>query len=96
MKDILRTKSQKALDEEIERLTGILALTNVTEDKYNQITNNIKILCEAREKKNPLQIDINTLAVIGANVAGILIVLYFEKTNVITSKAFSMIFKGKS
>lgn len=92
-----RTEGQKALDCEIERITGLLKNESdpSTEDYYH-MAESLKMLCEAREKKNPLQIDLNTIIAVGANILGLLIVLNFEKANVITSKAFGMIFKGKS
>jgi hypothetical protein len=91
--NIFRTESQRLLDEEIERL--ILELKNEKPDSepYVKIVDNLKVLCEAREKKNPLQMNADTLLAIGANVIGLVIVLNFEKANIITSKAFGMLWK---
>lgn len=96
MKDILRSKQLKALDEEIERLIIALSHEDPTSENYMKISDNLKVLCEAREKKNPLQINTDTLLAIGANILGLVIVLNFERTGVITSKAFTMLFRGKS
>ena len=96
MKDILRTKSQAALDGEIERLVEALKSEQPGSEEYLKISTNIRDLCEARERKNPLQMDVNTLVAVGANILGLVIILNFERTGVITSKAFGWIFKGKS
>ena len=96
MKDIFRSKELKGFDEEIARLTETLKNTDPTSENYVKIVDNLKVLCEAREKKNPLQLNADTLIAVGANVIGLLLVLNFEKTGVVTSKAFGMLFKGKS
>jgi hypothetical protein len=91
--DIFRTESQKLIDEEIKRLIQVLKYESPTEENYVKITNNLKALCEARERKNPLQMNVDTLLAIGANVLGLMIVLNFERTGVITSKAFGMLWR---
>lgn len=94
--DILRTKTLKALDSEIERLIEALSLLDPSSEQYLKVSDNLRALCEAREKKNPLQVNLDAIIAVSANILGLIIVLNFEKTNVITTKAFGMIFKGKS
>lgn len=91
MDAIFRTKSQKALDAEIERLTKELGTLPANDDDYVKISDNLKVLCAAREMKDPGGISMETIVSVGANLIGLLIVLNFEKTGVITSKAFSWI-----
>lgn len=91
--DIFRTKTQKALDAEIERLTVELSKLDANHEDYVKISDNLKVLCAAREMKDPSGISMETLVAIGANLIGLLIVLNFEKTGVITSKALGMLWR---
>jgi len=95
MDKFLRPRGLNALDEEIARLVNLLKSTEPTEDNYAKIADNLKVLCDAREKKNDRVISTEMLVGVAANIVGLLIVLNFEKTGVITSKAFSMLWKSK-
>jgi hypothetical protein len=88
--DTFKTRSQKAFDAEIERL--LKELETITDrDDYAKAVDNIKMLCAAREMKDPGGVSMETLLTVAANLIGVLVVLNFEKTGVITSKAFGWI-----
>lgn len=95
MDTIFKTKSQKALDDEIVRVLAKLSSMEPSDKEYVMVSDNLKVLCDARDKKDPSSISTETLLAIGANLIGLLIVLNFEKTGVITSKAFGWIWKTK-
>jgi hypothetical protein len=48
-----------------------------------------------REAEKPDRVSRETLAMIGANLAGIVAILGYEKFNVIASKAFSLVMKSR-
>lgn len=93
MDTFFKTKDQRLLDEEIARLIETLSHLEATDEDYSKISAQLKVLCEAREKKNPRAINTDTLLGIGANLIGLIIILNFEKTGVITSKALSFLWK---
>jgi hypothetical protein len=93
MDTIFKTKSQRALDAEIERLIKVLDTLPANGEDYVKVSDNLKVLCAAREMKDPGGISMETVVSIGANLIGLLLVLNFERTGVITSKAFSWIWK---
>lgn len=95
MKLYLRPKGLNLLDEEIERLVISLKGTDPTSDDYVKISDNLKVLCAAREMKNDRSISTEMIVGVAANLVGLLIVLNFERTGVITSKAFSMLWRQK-
>lgn len=90
---ILRPQGMNALDKEIEHLVEQLGGIDPTDKNYAIVADNLRTLCEARERKNDRTISAEMLLGVIANVAGLLIVLNFEKTGVITSKAFSMLWR---
>lgn len=94
MENILKTKSQRALDAEIERLSKKLSeMDDPAHENYAKISDNLRVLCEAREKKDPASISYEQMLAIGANIVGLIMILNFEKTGSITSKAFGWIWK---
>lgn len=93
MDTIFKTKSQKGLDAEIERLIEKLSNMSPVDPDYIKLSDNIKVLCEAREKRDPSIISAELLLGIGANLIGLLVILNFEKTGIITSKAMSFLWK---
>lgn len=87
--NIFRPKSLNMLDEEIERLVEKLGMTPPEDDNYPKIAKNIQTLMDARERRNDRVISNEAIFAAIVNVVSILIVLNYEKTGVITSKAFS-------
>ena len=79
------------MDEEIERLVHQLGCMNPEQPEYAKTADNLKILCEARSMKNDRSISSEALLAVAANLIGILVILNFEKTGVITTKALSFL-----
>lgn len=97
MDTFLRPKGLNAIDDEIARLAKELSeIQDPTDERYKKISDSLFVLCSAREKKNDRALSSETLANIFGNIVGILLVLNFERTGVITSKAISFLWKGKS
>lgn len=95
MDTILRPKGLNVIDEEIQRLANQLSCTSPVSEDYAKIADNLKTLCEAREKKNDRVLSAETLASIAGNIIGLLLILNFERTGIITSKAISFLWRGK-
>lgn len=85
--------SQKAIDEEIERLAKTLSSMEADDPNYSKIADNLKVLCEARSQKTESGVSTDVIISAVVNVLGILLVLNHERANVITTKAFG--FLGK-
>jgi len=86
-----RPKGLKALDKEIERLVHQLENTNPVDKDYITISENLKVLCEARERKNSADISNEAILTAVVSIASLLIVLKYEQMEIITSKAFNLI-----
>lgn len=90
-KNLFRPKGLKVIDSEIERLATTLSGMEPTDSNYPVIAGQLKLLCEAREKRNDRVISNEAILAAAVNIAGLLIVLNFEKAGIITSKAFGLI-----
>lgn len=84
-----RTDLEKEVDASVEKLLKIA-------NNKDEISNAIKVAGEweaSRGKKPRLSPD--TVALIAANLLGILLILGYEKADVITSKALGFIMRGR-
>lgn len=90
---------EKTIDEEIVNALELMEQYLPGSEEYLTAAKAVEVLCQARSHVKPTLvkgIPIETLVAVGANILGILLVLNFEKANIITSKSFGMIFRGKS
>ena len=79
---------KRTIQTEIDHILEVMAVTPVSSKEYKLAAENLKVLMET-ENKSKISADTMVLAV--TNIAGILLVLNFEKLGVITSKAFGML-----
>lgn len=80
-------KSLRDMDEETDEYKETVSIL----DKLVGLDDKIK----KSKKDNKNKVSKDTIAVVVGNLAGILLILNFEKANVITSKALSFIIKGR-
>lgn len=94
-KNVEDTDLQKAITALISQLDDHDAST----EEYTTMVSNVKVLVEARQLEEatdkPNRPSADTMLSVGGSVLGILMILGFEKANVITSKGLSFIPKIK-
>ena len=88
--EIFRPKGMTMLDIEIERLVKTLSNLEPSEEEYETVAKNLQKLTEARERKNDRTISNDTLVAVTVNIITMLLILNYEKTGVITTKAFNL------
>lgn len=84
------------LDKEIEDVLEIMSNLAPDSREYSAISDNLEKLYKLRDmekKRNSISKD--TIVLVGANLLGIALVLNYEKIDVVTSKAFGLIIKGR-
>ena len=83
-----------ALDLEIETVQGCLALSDPSSERYDKVSTQYVKLLKARAETQPrVRLSPDTIALIAANLAGILIVVGYEHAHVVTSKALGFVGK---
>lgn len=72
----------------------LLEMQTVTADspEFAKLTDQLVILTKALPNKEP-KVKMDTLLTVGGNLAGILLILNFEKANVIATKALGFVGK---
>jgi hypothetical protein len=84
------------LQELIDKHTAELLNNYHDDEEYAHRVDQLSKLCKLQETQSPkFRVSPDTLALIGANLLGIVIVVAYEHAHVITSKAFSSIIKPK-
>lgn len=86
-------KKPARLDTEIERVLDTLMTLSSTDPIYVPTLEKLERLYALKENNSPKPISRETLLVVGANLAGIAMVIGHEHAHVITSKAFGMLLK---
>ena len=79
------------IDEEIIRLLAALEQDNDKETK--EYASMVEQVVKLQELRNKSRISLDTVATVGANLLGILVILNHERAHVIASKAFGLVKK---
>ncbi len=85
-----RTKLEKEMDTVFAKLETL----DVTSEDYNKAVNSLERLNEMKSK-DKIKINPDVIITVAGSIVGTLLVLYFEKTDVITTKALNWIIKGR-
>lgn len=86
-----RTNLEKEIDEVLFYMSGL----SPESQEYSNIINNLEKLYKAKNEELNRKIKPDTIAIIAGNLLGILLILGYEKTNIITTKALSFVLKGR-
>jgi len=83
------------LDIVIERLTSEMHDTDQSSKEYAQLADQLVKLYKLKETDSKMRVSPDTLAIIGANLLGILIIVGHERAHIITTKAIGFVSKLK-
>lgn len=88
----LKSNYQEAIDD----LLTEMKVTPKTSEEYQQLNSQLKMLTETQTNKKSGTVKLSEAGiVVGGNLAGILAIIHFEKLNVMTSKALSLVMRPK-
>lgn len=88
-------KKNTYVDDEIARLVLELQGQDPKNEEYASILERLGKLQKIRQEEKPDRVSSDTIAVVAANLLGIILVIRHENVNVVTSKALSFIHKAK-
>ena len=90
-----RFREQSSLEFEVERALRELKNHAIGSEEYNKTLDSIVVLHRMKEEEKPDSVSKDTLAIIGANLLGVLVIIKHESVNVITSKAMNLLLKPR-
>ena len=96
LKNLVKKDSVKErIDDEILSNFGCLeSIKDVDSETYSKVLRNVERL-EALRKKDRKRLDPNSCLVVAGNLIGILLILGYEKTDFIRSKALGFVLRGR-
>ncbi len=94
MKLFKRRDRRTPLEKEIDALVKDLGNTAFEDKEYATKVEQLGKLMDIQKKKK-VRISPDTVAIIIANLAGIVLILGYERAHVITTKALGFIIKGR-
>ncbi len=86
-------KTPTLLESEIDRAVRDLARHAVGSEEYEKTLATIVQLYQVKEEDKSKPVSKDTLATVGANLLGILMIIKHEHVNVITSRAMQLLIK---
>lgn len=86
-------KKRDEIDEEIDSILECMRRLKPTEEKYNILLERLIKLKGLKAEKQRIKPD--TILLVAGNIVGLLLILNFERLNIVTSKALSFIIRGR-
>jgi hypothetical protein len=79
------------IDDALAQLSGL----SIDTDEYTRKVDQITKLYKLKEQEAPKRVSPDTLALVAGNLAGIMLMLHYERVHVITSKALGFVLKPR-
>jgi hypothetical protein len=90
-----RSKELSLIEQAIDRAMRELSHHAIDSKEYTMILDRIVVLSELKQKEKNSAISKDTLAIVGANLLGIFMIIQHEHVNVITSRAMNLVMKPR-
>jgi hypothetical protein len=92
---MFKSEEPSKLDQEVDRVLDALRDQMIGTKEYSTVLNALQDLHEMKEKEKPLSVSKDTLAIIAANLLGIILIIKHEHVNVITSRAMNLVLRAR-
>ena len=88
-----KTPTQTGLDKAIELV--VEQMTDASPDELTKLADQVAKLYKLKEIDSPWRVSPDTLILVAGNLVGILLILNYERLNIVTSKAIGFVMKLK-
>ncbi len=88
-------KRKSVLDESVDKVRAELNTTHPGSEDYAVLLSNMERLISLQSEEQSRSVSPDTLAIIAANLVGILIIVGYEQGHVTVSRAFGSLLKTK-
>lgn len=85
------TKLEKAIDDLLDDMDTVTG----DSDEYTKMAENLVRLTKIVSEKTKIQISPDTVLAVAGNLAGILLILNYERVNVVATKALGFVHKAR-
>jgi hypothetical protein len=84
------------LNAELNRLLDEMDTIDTNSEEYEQLMTHLERINKLRTQERPQRVSRDTMLVVLGNLAGILVIVAFEQTHVMSSKALGFIPKART
>lgn len=95
MKQLRLTRMPNTLDITIDEALKSLSKLDITTEEYAEAMDRVAELAKLKEKNSKSHVSPDTLAIVIGNLAGIVLILGYERAHVVTSKALGFVIRTK-
>lgn len=95
MRQIAKKDKRTNLEVEIDLVIEKMRNVEPNTDEYTTMASNLERLYKLKAIDAGKKISPDTMALIVGNIAGLILIMSFEKTNVITTKALGFVLRGR-
>lgn len=88
-------EKKKTISDEVRHVLEEMAKMKVGSAEYAAAVGNLEGLCKAKGSDATGKVSPDTLVVVAANLLGILLILNYERMNVVGTKAMSLLLRGR-
>ncbi|MCX7817542.1 MAG: hypothetical protein N2317_08575 [Syntrophales bacterium] len=92
---ITKRDKRTNLEKEIDSVILTMSSYKPDSDEYEAMAKNLEMLYKAKTHERVRHVSPDTIALVAGNLLGIVLILGYEKANVITSKALGFVIKGR-
>lgn len=92
---ITRRDKRTSLEKEIDSVLYVMSNYKPDSKEYSAMAENIERLHKAKSQECVRRVSPDTLAIIAGNLLGIALIMTFERTEVITTKALGFVLRGR-
>lgn len=89
------SSKDEGLQKAIDRILAQMDTVSADSEEYSRLADQLSKLYTIRRENAPDRVSMDTLAVVAGNLAGIALIVNFERLNVVTSKAIGFVLKAK-
>ena len=91
----LNLKKKSKLENAIDSILDDMSKFDANSDEYSDMATNLEKLLKAKSYEEQKNISPDTIALVAANLIGIVLILKHEKVDIITSKALGFVLRGR-
>lgn len=95
MLNLSKRDKRSNLEKEIDRVLQEASYLDPRSKEYAEVSENVEKLYKAKSYEKSRSVSPDTLAVVAGNLLGIALILGYEQTHVITTKALGFVLKGR-
>lgn len=95
MEKTAKKDKRTLLEKEIDNILKTMLTMDAGSEEYTVMAENLERLYKLKVVDSTNKVSADTMALIAGNLLGLALIMSFEKTNIITTKALGFVLRGR-